>query len=132
MYVLEVLQTYPTQRKYILSALGEVNPSDARLITFYLDRGEPCLPSLVAFQIRVKIQNIMVHQCIIDEGAYTCIMSKNLWQKLGSPKLVPFAIMLRAYDGRPSSPKGLFQNVPVELGGKTILIDIEVINAQLN
>jgi hypothetical protein len=39
---------------------------------------------------------------------------------------------LRAYDGRPSSPEGLFQNVPVELGGKTILIDIEVIDAQLD
>jgi hypothetical protein len=30
------------------------------------------------------------------------------------------------------SPKGLFQNVPIELRGKTILIDIEVIDAPLN
>jgi hypothetical protein len=30
------------------------------------------------------------------------------------------------------SPEGLFQNVPIELGGKTILIDIEVINASLD
>jgi hypothetical protein len=56
-------------------------------------------------------------------------MSKIVWQKLGSPKLIPSAITLRAYDGRPSSLEGLFQNVPVELGGKTILINIEVINA---
>jgi hypothetical protein len=59
-------------------------------------------------------------------------MSKIVWQKLGSPELIPSAITLRAYDERPSSPEGLFQNVPVELGGKTILIDIEVINAQLD
>jgi hypothetical protein len=39
---------------------------------------------------------------------------------------------LRAYDGQPSSPKGLFQNVPVELEGKTILIDIDVIDAPLD
>jgi hypothetical protein len=39
---------------------------------------------------------------------------------------------LRAYGGRPSSPEGIFQNVPVELGGKSIIIDIEVINAPLN
>jgi hypothetical protein len=87
---------------------------------------------LVAFQIPVKIQNIMVHRCIIDEGASTCIMSKIVWKKLGSPELIPSTITLRAYDGRPSSPEGLFQNVPVELGGKTILIDIEVIDAPLD
>jgi hypothetical protein len=59
-------------------------------------------------------------------------MSKTVWKKLGSPELVPSTITLRAYDGRPSSPEGLFQNVPIELGGKTILIDIEVIDAPLD
>jgi hypothetical protein len=44
----------------------------------------------------------------------------------------PSAITLRAYDGRPSSPEGLFQNVPFKLEGKTILIDIEVIDAPLD
>jgi hypothetical protein len=39
---------------------------------------------------------------------------------------------LRAYDGRPSSLEGLFQNVPIERGGKTILIDIEFIDAPFN
>ena len=59
-------------------------------------------------------------------------MSKTVWQKLGSPELTPSAITLRAYDRRPSSPEGLLQNVPVELGGKTILIDIEVIDVTLD
>jgi hypothetical protein len=112
--------------------MGAVNPADTRLITFDLDSCEPRLPALVAIQIPVKIRNITVHRCIIDEGASTCIMSKTVWQKLGSPKLIPSAITLRAYDGRPSSPEGLFQNVPVELEGKTILIDIEVIDAPLD
>jgi hypothetical protein len=132
MSVLEVLQTCPTQWKSLLSTLGAVDPTDTRLITFDLDSGEPRLPALIAFQIPVKIQNITVHRCIIDEGASTCIMSKTVWKKLGSPELIPSAITLRAYDGRPSSPEGLFQNVPVELGGKTILIDIEVIDAPLD
>jgi hypothetical protein len=132
MSVLEVLQTCPTQRKYILSALGAVDSADTRLITFDLDSCEPRLPTLVAIQIPVKIGNIIVHWCIIDEGASTCIMSKTVWQKLGSPELIPSAITLRAYDGRPSSPEGLFQNVPIELRGKTILIDIEVIDAPLD
>jgi hypothetical protein len=132
MSILEVLQTYPTQRKSLLSTLGSVDPDDTRLITFDLDSREPHLPTLVEFQIPIRIQNITVHRCIIDAGASTCIMSKNVWQKLGSPKIVPSAITLRAYDGRPSSPKGLFQNVPVEFRGKTILIDIEVIDAPLD
>jgi hypothetical protein len=106
MSVLEVLQTFPTQRKYLLSTLGAVDSVDSRLITFDLDIGEPCLLTLISFQIPVKIWNITVHQCIIDEGASTCIMSKVVWKKLGSPELVPSAITLKAYNDRPSSPKG--------------------------
>jgi hypothetical protein len=79
MSILEVLQTCPTQRKSLLSALGEVDPVDTQLITFDLNSGEPCLPALIAFQIPVKIWNITVHRCIIDEGASTCIMSKYIW-----------------------------------------------------
>jgi hypothetical protein len=55
MLVLEVLQTCPTQWKSLLSTLGEVDPTDTRLITFDLDSGEPHLPALIAFQIPVKI-----------------------------------------------------------------------------
>jgi hypothetical protein len=41
-------------------------------------------------------------------------------------------ITLRAYDGRPSFPEVLFQNVPVVLGGKIVLIDIKVIDAPID
>jgi hypothetical protein len=51
MSVLEVLQTFPTQCKSLLSSLGLVDPTDTRLITFDLDSGEPHLPVLVAYQI---------------------------------------------------------------------------------
>ena len=34
---LEVLGTFPLQRKALLSALGVIDPSDSRLITFDLD-----------------------------------------------------------------------------------------------
>jgi hypothetical protein len=79
MSILEVLQTCPTHWKSLLSSLRAVNPANTRFITFDLDSGESCLPALVAFQIPVNIHNIMVHQCIIDEGASTCIMSKTVW-----------------------------------------------------
>jgi hypothetical protein len=112
--------------------LGAIDPADTQLITFDLDSGEPRLPALFTFQIPVKIRNITVHCCIIDEGASTCIMSNIVWQKLGSPELIPSTITQRAYDRRPSSPEGLFQNFPVELEGKTILIDIVVIDSPLD
>jgi hypothetical protein len=99
MLVLEVLQTCPTQWKSLLSALGVVDPADTRLITFDLYSGEPRLPALVAFQIPIKIRNITIYHCIIDECASTCIMSKTIWQKLGSPELIPSTITLRDYDG---------------------------------
>jgi hypothetical protein len=59
-------------------------------------------------------------------------MSKLVWQKLFSPELIPPTITLRAYDGQPSSPEGFFQNVSIELRGKTILINIEDIDASLD
>ena len=75
MSALEVLKTFPTQWKALLASLGVVDPSDSKLITFNTDNGEPQMPSTIAFQIVVSIQNLVLHRCIVDEGASTCIMS---------------------------------------------------------
>ena len=98
---------------------------------FDLDKATPRLPSMVAFQIPVSVQNIIIHQCVIDEGASTCIMSKNVWQNLGAPELKPSIITLRAYDSHPLTPIGLFKNVPIFFSSKTVHIDIEVLDAHL-
>lgn len=73
-----------------------------------------------------------IHHFIIDEGASTCIMSKSVWYKLGSPELKPFDITLRAYDRHPSAPVGLYLGMPVQLADKNMLIDIEVLDTQLD
>jgi hypothetical protein len=59
-------------------------------------------------------------------------MSAHVWKWLGSTELVPSTITLRAYDGRPSQPEGLDKNVSIELAGKTVLIDVEVVDALLD
>ena len=41
MSALEVLKTFPMQRKALPAALGVVDPSDSKLITFDIDNGEP-------------------------------------------------------------------------------------------
>ena len=75
MSTLEVLKICPLQRKVLLSTLGVIDPSDSRLITFDLDQGEPRMPSFISFQVPFTIQNLVIHQCIIDEGASTYVMS---------------------------------------------------------
>ena len=109
-----------------------MDPSDSRLITFNLDQGEPIMPSTITFQIQVSIQNLVVHRCIVDEGASTCVMSTSVWKKLGFPTLQPSTTTLRAYDGHPTRAQGILLHIPITLAGKTVLIDIEVVNAQLD
>ena len=90
------------------------------------------MPSTIAFQIPVSIWNLVVHRCIVDEGASTCVMYTLVWQKLGSPILQSSSMTLRAYDGHPTKSQGILPHVPITLAGKIIMINIEVINAQLD
>ena len=99
---------------------------------FDTKNGEPCMPSTIAFQIPVSICNFVVYQCIVDEGASTCIMSTLVWQKLRSPILQPSSITLRAYDVHPTKSQGILPHFPITLAGKTVLIEIEVFNTQLD
>lgn len=132
MSALEVLQTCPSQKKALLQSLGTIDHVDSQLMTFNLDKSELCLPPVIAFHISVTIHNLIIHRCIIYEDAFTCIMSTNVWKNLESPELIPSNISRRAYDGHPSQPQGLFQNVPIELGGNKVDIESEVIDAPLN
>ena len=116
----------------LLATLGAVDPSDSKFITFDTENREPRMPSTIAFQIPVSIRNLVVHRCIVDEGESTCVMSTLVWQKLGSPILQPSSTTLWAYDGHPTKSQGILPHVPITLVGKTVLIDIEVVNAQLD
>ena len=59
-------------------------------------------------------------------------MSTFIWNKLDSITLQPSTTFLHNYDGLSTHPQGTLTNVLVELAGKTILIDIEVVNFQLD
>ena len=59
-------------------------------------------------------------------------MSTMVWQKLGSPILQPSSMTLRAYDGNPTKSQGILPHVCITLAGKKVLIEIEVVNAQLD
>jgi hypothetical protein len=59
-------------------------------------------------------------------------MSSSAWTQLGSLTLIPLMIELRTFDGRICSPLGILPNLPIELGGKTVLINFVVVDGQVN
>ena len=90
------------------------------------------LPSYVPFQITVQAYNMVVPGTILDEGASVSIMSSTTWQVLGSPQLVPVTQNLLALNGGTSQPLGILPEFPITLGGKTIYIDVMVVQGPLD
>ena len=132
MSTLEVLQNFPFQKQALLSAIGGIDPTDSNLVAFNHKGYEPQLPAQLTFLIQVKSLNKNVHRTIIDEEASTCIMSMSCWKMLGSPPLSRSSMALKEFDGRTCMPYGILSNLQVELGGKTVEIDVEVINGNLD
>jgi hypothetical protein len=102
MSTLEVLQSFPAQRKALLTALGSTetcNPGTIMLDTTDL---KPCLPYHVTFQIVVAhptktfTRNIL--RTVVDEGTSTCIMSLACWKAIGQPTLSPSPTLLTTFD----------------------------------
>ena len=69
---------------------------------------------------------------VLDEGASTSMLSLTCWKSLGSPELVTSPTTLKAFDGRGFQPHGRISALVVELGGKTISIQVEVVDAPLD
>lgn len=99
----------------------------SHLMVFDMDKNTPQIPLFFSFQILASVPNINIDFHIIDEKASTCIMLKTICQKLGSSKLNPFDIMLRAYDMHPSTLIGIYLSFPVKLARKSMLMCIEVL-----
>ena len=60
------------------------------------------------------------------------MMSASVWKQLKSPELSPSTIILRAWDGHSSQPLGMYHNCPVNLTGRIVHVDIEVIDGPLD
>ena len=59
-------------------------------------------------------------------------MSYSCWQALGSPTLAASQTVLKAFDGHLFTPHGILVAFPIELGGKTVTLEVEVVNAPLD
>ena len=69
---------------------------------------------------------------MLDEGAVTCIMSYSCRQALGSPTLAASQTILKEFDGHLFSPHGILVAFLIELGDKTVTVEVEVVNAPLD
>jgi hypothetical protein len=92
----------------------------------------PCLPYHVAFQIHVEYMEITIKHTIIDEGVATCVMFLTCWKSIGSPTLSQSMTMLTTFDGHSFQPHRILPAFPIQLGGKTMEVDVEVVDAPLN
>ena len=69
---------------------------------------------------------------VIDEGVAASVMSLSCWKGLGSPELSQSTSMLKYFDGRSFWLHGILPSLKVQLGGKTIAIKVEVVDAPLD
>jgi hypothetical protein len=86
----------------------------------------------LVFQIQILVGGKNIHPTILDEGASTCVMSLPCWKALGSPKLTPSPTTLTTFDGHGFQPHRLSQSFILTLKGKTVLVNIEVVDAPLD
>jgi hypothetical protein len=92
----------------------------------------PRLPSYIPFQITVQVCGRDVTKTLIDEGSSVSILSSIAWQALGCPPLAPVTQNLLAFNRRTSQPLGTLPQFPVTLGGKTVFIDVMVVQDPLD
>ena len=100
MSTLEVLQSCPTQRKNLLTALGALDPDNTNLIHFDVENYKSRLPHKLACQIIMKVVGKKVFRTILEKGASTSVLSLSCWKAIGSLDIVTSPTTLKAFDGR--------------------------------
>ena len=132
MSTLEVLQSCPTQHKNLLTTLGALYQDNTNLIHFNVENYKSRIPHKLAFQIITKVVRKKVFRIVLDEGASTSVLSLSCWKAIGSPDLVTSPMTLKSFDGQGFQPHGLILALSVDLGGKVVSIQVEVVDTPLD
>ena len=90
------------------------------------------MPYYMSLFIHVECLNNTVKCTVIDEGAATSVMSLSCWKGLGSAELSQSTTMLTYFDGRSFRPHRILPSLKVQLGEKTVTIEVEVVDAPLD
>jgi hypothetical protein len=132
MSALEVLQSCPAQWKALLKAIGGIDLTDTNLIVFDLEDHIPRLPPQLTFQIQVVVSEKNIFRTVIDEGAWTCVMSLAFWKAIGSPPFNESQNTLKSFNGSSFKPYGVLPSFPITLEVKTVQVEVEVFDTPLD
>ena len=69
---------------------------------------------------------------IVDKGASVSILSSTAWKDLGSPQLVLAIDQILAFNHRPTAPLGILPQFSITLEGKTVCINVMVVQCSLD
>ena len=114
-------------------AIYLVPPPSNLVVSFDWNQlGRPRLPASVPFRIIAQVYRMVMAGTIIDEGDTVSILSSTAWKALGSPSLLPEMRNLTGFDKGTSRPLGILPNVPITLRGKTIHMNVMVVQGPLD
>ena len=116
----------------MLKTLGALDPDNTNLIHFNVENYNSRLPHQLTFQIMSRLVGRKVHRIVLDEGYSTSILFMSCWRALISIELTKSPTTLKSFNGRGFQPHGLLLALSVELGGKTVSIQVEVVDAPLD
>jgi hypothetical protein len=127
-----LVDTDSTVSRGISPSLVEPPPSNEAVRFDWDVLTGPRLPSYIPFQITVQVCGRDITKTLIDEGSSVSILSSISWQALGCPPLAPVMQNLLAINRRTNQPLGTLPQFPVTLGGKTVFIDVMVVQDPLD
>jgi hypothetical protein len=133
---LEVLQSFPSQRKALLASLGSTETCNLGIIMLDASDLKPHLPYHIYFQIVVaytkKKITRNIFRTVVDEGSSTCMMSLACWKAIDQPIFSSSPTLLTDFDSHSFRPHGIIPSFPVQLGGNIMCFEFEVVDASLD
>ena len=126
-----MLQSFPLQWNALLTTINTLD-SIGLMDKFDFSNAKPCLSYHVSFQIELVHGEKTIGRTIIDEGTSTCVMYIPFWKALGSPELVPSNTLLTTFYGRYFHPHGIIPSFDIELVGKMVSVEVEVVDTPLD
>ena len=99
------------------------------MITFNVENYKSRLSHQLAFQIVTRVVGRKVHHIVLDEGASTLVLSMSCWRAIGSHELNKSPQPLKSFNERGFQPHAILLPLSIELEGRTISIQVEVVDA---
>jgi hypothetical protein len=73
-----------------------------------------------------------IFHTVVDEGVSTCVMSLACWKVIYQPKFSKSLTLLTTFDGHYFRLHGIIPSFPMQLEGKIVCVEVEVVNAPLD